>query len=61
MTYVTFHDLSHKNQYVVRSFHTAAEADEFKNDLITYNQGQKTYADIQIKKELSTLPTPSAL
>jgi hypothetical protein len=53
MTYVTFHDLSHKNQYVVRAFHTAAEADRFKDDLITYNNGgQRTYADIQIKKEL---------
>jgi hypothetical protein len=52
MTYVTFHDLSHKNQYVVRSFHRASEADKFKDDLITYNQGQKTYVDIQIKKEL---------
>jgi hypothetical protein len=52
MTFVTFHDLAQKNQYVVRFFHTAAAADAFKNDLITYNQGQKTYVDIQIKKEL---------
>jgi hypothetical protein len=53
MTYVTFHDLSNKNQYVVRPFHTASEADKFKNDLITYNDGgQRTYADVQIKKEL---------
>ena len=46
---VTFTDTRNNHQFVVRSFHTKAEAEKFKNDLVRYNRRhQNIYANIKI-------------
>jgi len=50
---VTFTDTGNNHQFVVRSFHTKAEAEKFKNDLIRYNYcNGKIYTNIRIDERL---------
>ena len=49
MIYVTFTNIGNNYQFVVRSFHTKDEAEEFKNDLIRYNRRNRNiYTNIKI-------------
>jgi len=46
---VTFTDTGNNHQFIVRSFHTKAEAEKFKNDLVRYNyHHQNIYTNIKI-------------